>query len=73
MHRMLTVAEAATSSNMSQGAIRRLCVEGTLRHIKVGVKVLINEDVFSAFLQGTTVSIPDAEPEAEYGTLRRIS
>ncbi|WP_073081283.1 helix-turn-helix domain-containing protein [Sporobacter termitidis] len=56
---MLTVAEAATQSHMSPGAIRRLCAEGKLRHVKVGVKVLINERIFNEFLEGTIESAPE--------------
>lgn len=52
MNIMLTIAEAAAYANMSPGAIRRLCVEGKLKHICIGTKRLINKSVFDTFLQG---------------------
>ena len=71
MNVMLTVAEAAEMAHMSQGAVRRLCAEGQLKHIRVGTKRLINQNVFEDFLQGTVETQPMAE--AKSGMIRRIS
>jgi len=66
---MYTVKELASKHNMSPGAIRRLCAEGKLPHIKIGVKVLINDAVFEEFIKGTT---GPQEPAPEYSKIRRI-
>ncbi len=71
MNIMLTVAEAAELAHMSQGAVRRLCAEGQIKHIRIGSKRLINQSVFEDFLQGTVE--PQYTDEAKSGVVRRIN
>ena len=68
---MWTVQECADYSGMSPGAIRRLVQEGRLPSVNVGVKRLINRDVFLRLLEGE-VQTPTAG-SVEFGAIRRIS
>jgi excisionase family DNA binding protein len=49
---MLSVSEAAQKTGLGANTIRRLCREGGLPHLKVGVKILLNQEVLFAFLKG---------------------
>jgi excisionase family DNA binding protein len=67
---MQTVQECADYSGMSPGGIRRLISEGRLPCVRIGVKCLVNRDVFIQFLQGTTSEPAVEEPKT--GTIRRV-
>lgn len=52
---MLTIAQAAQASNMTYNAVRQLCIRGTVKTVRVGVrksKWLINRESFYRFLAG---------------------
>lgn len=52
--RMLTIDEAASLVyGLSKYRIRKMCIDGTLPHIKAGKKYLINLEVFLDFIKGT--------------------
>ena len=67
---MWTIQECADYSGMSPGAIRRKIKEKKLAFVPVGVKQLVNRDVFLQFLLGTTGPAP--EP-AEDGVIRHVN
>lgn len=68
---MWTVQECANYSGMSPGAIRRLIQEGRLPSVPVGVKRLVNRNVFLQLLEGNTQT-PAAEP-TELGVIHRVN
>ncbi|MCL2047920.1 MAG: helix-turn-helix domain-containing protein [Defluviitaleaceae bacterium] len=47
---MLTISETARQANMSEYCVRRLVKQGKIKHIKTGIKVLINWERFVHFL-----------------------
>jgi hypothetical protein len=43
---MLTLKEAAALVNgLTEHRIRRMCIEGQLKHVRAGVKYLVNQNV----------------------------
>lgn len=50
--RMLTIREAATETGLSYDWIRKMCIQGRLKHIVVGSKRLINADALHEYLNG---------------------
>ena len=47
---MLTISETAKRANIAEYCVRRLVKSGKVAHIKTGVKVLINWEMFVNFL-----------------------
>lgn len=48
---MLTIKEATEYSGLSYNAIRQMCLQNKITHIKVGNKYLINKEKFAEYLQ----------------------
>lgn len=51
---MLTINETAKRVNIPYSALRRLCIENRITHIRVGSKVLINLEKLITYLNGET-------------------
>ncbi|MDO4809936.1 MAG: helix-turn-helix domain-containing protein [Eubacteriales bacterium] len=49
---MLTIAETSKQTGIKAHSIRRLCLEGRIKFVKIGTKYLINFDRFIDFLNG---------------------
>ena len=49
---MLTIAETSKQTGIKAHSIRRLCLEGRIKFVKIGTKYLINLDRFIDFLNG---------------------
>jgi len=64
MAHILTVEKIAAKYGVAKCAVRRLCAEGKLPHVKVGVKILISDDVFEEFFRGTASTSEPAAKQA---------
>lgn len=49
---MLGVRDAASTVGLTYGALRRLCIQGKVVHIRVGNKILVNFDKLCEYLNG---------------------
>lgn len=51
--RMVTIREAAQATSISEYAIRKMCRDNRIVHVRVGVKYLVNFDRLIETLNGT--------------------
>lgn len=51
--RMVTIREAAQATSISEYAIRKMCRDNSIVHIRAGVKYLVNFDRLIETLNGT--------------------
>lgn len=49
---MVTIAEASEITHLSYYSLRRMCLENTIVHIRVGTKFLINLEKLIEYLNG---------------------
>ena len=49
---MLSLREASARTGLSYDALRKMCIEGQIVHIKVGAKYLVNFGWLVEFLNG---------------------
>ena len=48
--RMLTMKQAAEETGLTYNAVRKMCLQGKIVHIRTGSKFLINMEKFAEFL-----------------------
>ena len=84
MEKMLTIKELSAKTGLSSYEIRRRVHDGTLPHMRVGVKqtkILINEDIFTQLIQEESyknmqsiknIPVSDTDYSIGYGRLRKI-
>ena len=77
MARMRTIDQGADwlrktdpDTALTKTALRRLVTTGQLPSVRIGQKYLLDLDTLTEYLKGT---LPEAEPEAEYGKIRRVA
>ena len=54
---MVSLKEASARCGMNYYAIRRLCLDGVVAHIRVGSRYYINWPLFVIYLNGQSVDI----------------
>ena len=57
---------------LTKTALRRLVTTGQLPSVRIGQKYLLDLDTLTEYLKGTLPEA-EAEPEAEYGKIRRVA
>lgn len=49
---MVTLKEASTASGLSYDALRKLCIQGKIVHVRIGTKYFVNWSKLVEFLNG---------------------
>ena len=77
MPRMRTIDQVADwlrktdpDTALTKTALRRLVTTGQLPSVRIGQKYLLDLDTLTEYLKG---SLPEPEPEPEYGIIRRVA
>lgn len=52
MPKMITLKQAAAETGLSYDCLRKLCLTGTLVHIRAGTKYLLNAERLAEYLDG---------------------
>lgn len=50
--RMLTIRQAADETGVSYDWIRKMCIQGKIKHVRIGTKRLINSESLRQYLRG---------------------